>query len=261
MPGCYLGCPGNGLRRGKSQQSCMPGTIELTVLLADDHVATRTGVRRALEPYGIRILAEAATAAEAVDAALMHRPDVCILAVRIPGSGIDAARRISEALPRTKIVMLADAERDQDLFPALRAGAHGYLLEETSSARLPDAIRAVVHGEAVLSPRLTAHLIREFRDQGRRRRLTLSVADRGVEVTSREFEVLESLRSGESTSEIAVRLGISEVTVRRHISAIRRKLGMPTRRAAIELLKRAAQEGEVPPSALTANRVPQASQP
>jgi DNA-binding NarL/FixJ family response regulator len=204
-------------------------------------------------------VAEASTAAEAVEAALTHRPEVCILAVRIPGSGIDAARRVREALPQTKIVMLADVERDDDLISALRAGADGYLLVETSSARLPHAIRAVVDGEAVLSRRLTAHLIREFRDHGRPRRLTVSVADHGVEVTSREFEVLESLRSGESTAEIANRLGISAVTVRRHISAILRKLGMPDRRAAIELFERVAQEEGAPPTALAANCVPRAS--
>lgn len=238
----------------------MDGTTALTVVLADDHAPTRAGVRRVLEPYGIRVLAEAATAADVVDAALMHRPDVCILAVRIPGSGIDAARRISEALPRTKIVMLADTERDEDLFSALRAGADGYLLEETSSACLPDAIRAVVNGEALLSPRLTARLIREFRDRGRRRRLPVSVADHGVEVTSREFEVLESLRLGERTSEIAMRLGISDVTVRRHISAILRKLGTPSRRAAIELLERAAPEKDMLPIAVTDIRVSQGSQ-
>ena len=212
---------------------------ELTVVLADDQVVTRGGVRRVLEPYGLRVVAEAGNAADAIRAALEHRPDVCILAVRMPGNGIDAARQIRDVLAETKIVMLTASERDEDLFAALRAGADGYLLKTTASARLPHEIRAVVNGEAALSRKMTARLIREFRDRGRRRRLPLSVADRGVEVTAREFEVVESLRRRESTAEIAAHLGISEITVRRHISAIVRKLGTPNRRTAIELLERA----------------------
>ena len=212
---------------------------ELTVVLADDQVATRGGVRRVLEPYGLRVVAEAGNAADAIRAALEHRPDVCILAVRMPGNGIDAARQIRDVLAETKIVMLTASERDEDLFAALRAGADGYLLKTTASGRLPHEIRAVVNGEAALSRKMTARLIREFRDRGRRRRLSLSVADRSVEVTAREFEVVESLRRRESTAEIAAHLGISEITVRRHISGIVRKLGTPNRRTAIELLERA----------------------
>lgn len=215
---------------------------EPTVLLADDHVATRAGVRHALEPHGLRVVAEAGSAAEAVAAALRHRPDVCVLAVRMPGNGIEAARQISEALPMIKIVMLTASERDDDLFAALRAGADGYLLKTMSTERLPHTIRGVMRGEAALSRMMTARLIREFREGGRHRRLQLSVLGEGIELTAREFEVLERLRTRGRTVEIAADLGISEITVRRHISAILHKLGTPNRRSAIELLERAERQ-------------------
>lgn len=212
---------------------------ELTVVLADDEVATRVGVRRALEAAGLRVVAEASTAPEAVEAAVAHRSDVCLLAVGIPGNGILAAEQIRKALPDIKIVMLTSSDRDEDLFAALRAGADGYLLKSTSGARLPLAIRGVVAGEAALPRELTARLIQEFRDRGRQHGVAISVHGRDVELTPREYEVLEFLRQGHTTSQIAHRLHISDVTVRRHISATLQKLGARDRRNAVELLTRA----------------------
>jgi len=209
---------------------------EVTVVLADDQDATRAGVRRALTPHGFRIVAEVQTAAAAVSAALEHRPDVCMLEVRMPGNGIDAARRISEDLPGTKIVMLTSSERHEDLVAALRAGADGYLLKTTSADRLPYAIRGVLRGEAALPREMATGLIREFHDHGRRHRVLLSVSGQRVELTAREFEVLERLRRRETTAQIAGRLGIADVTVRRHVSAILHKLGTPDRRSALALL-------------------------
>ena len=210
-------------------------------VLADIDVGMRAGVRAALEPHGFRVLAEAKSADEAVAAAVKHQPDVCILAVDLPGNGITAAMQIHEALPETKIVMLTWSERDEDLIEAVRAGADGYLLKTMSAARLPYAVRGVIEGEAALPRRLTASLIREFRDRGRRRRLPLTVSGHSVELTAREFEVLKHLRQGEGTATIAEHLHISEITVRRHISAILHKLGVTDRRSAIQLLARLEQ--------------------
>jgi DNA-binding NarL/FixJ family response regulator len=225
---------------------------ELTVVLADDHAATRAGIVRALSPHGIRVVAAAGNAADAVSAALEHRPDVCVLAIRMPGNGIEAARKINAALPQTKIVMLTVSERDDDLFASLRAGADGYLLKSTSAIRLPHAIRGVVSGEAALPREMTARLIREFRERPGRSRLPLSIAAQGVHLTPREFEVLELLRKHEPTSKIAADLGISEITVRRHISAILHKLGAPNRRSAIELVDRAERLESEPDAAASA---------
>jgi two-component system nitrate/nitrite response regulator NarL len=211
---------------------------EFAVLLADDHLATRAGIRGALEPHGIRVVAEAATAEDAVSEALAHRPDICVIEVLIPGNGIQALRQISAALPAVKIVVLTASDRDEDMFSSLRAGADGYLLKTMSIGGLADAIRSVARGEAALSREMTARLIREFRDGGRPRRLQLSVGGDSVELTSREFEVVQRLRRQMRTSEMATELGISEITVRRHVSAIMQKLRTSTRSGVIELLER-----------------------
>ncbi len=131
-----------------------------TVLLADNQPATRAGVRRALEAEGLRVVAEAANAVEAVTAASEYRPDVCLLSVRMPGNGIVAAEQIGAALPATKIIMLTESERDEDLLGALRAGAVGYLLKTTSAQRLPYAIRGVMNGEAALPRGLMPRVLR-----------------------------------------------------------------------------------------------------
>ena len=209
---------------------------DVTVVLGEDQVATRAGVRRALESAGIRVVAETSSAAECVAAALKFRPDVCLLAIHIAGSGIVAAEEISNALPDTRVIMLTGSDREEDLFAALHAGAEGYLLKTTAPARLPYAIRGVLAGEAALPRCLTARLIHEYRNRGRRRCLPLSVSGRPVELTAREFEVLGRMRQGETTGRIATDLRISEVTVRRHISAIVHKVGAGNRRRALALL-------------------------
>jgi DNA-binding NarL/FixJ family response regulator len=207
----------------------------LTVVIADDHAPTRAGVRTALEHDGFRVCAEAADAPAAVEAALRERPDVCLLDIRMPGSGIAAAEAISAKLPDTAIVMLTVSHDETDFFDALRAGAAGYLLKDTDPQRLPALLRAVLAGEGVLSPSLVARLIEEFRERGRRRRLPLA-GSRGIELTSREWEVLDLLRQGLTTAEIARRLFIADVTVRTHVAAILRKLRVPDRRSALRLL-------------------------
>jgi DNA-binding NarL/FixJ family response regulator len=209
----------------------------MTVVLGDDQAGTRAGVRRALEPGGLRIVAEAATGEEAVAAALRHRPAVCVLAIHMPGDGIAAAKKIKGALPDTKIVMLTGSDRAEDLFASLRAGADGYVLKTVSLERLPEEIRGVLAGEATLPPHLTARLIEEYRNFGRRRTLPPSVADRPVAVTARQFEVLTRLRAGETTAEIANELRISEVTVRRHVSKIMHKLGAQDRHSGLARIK------------------------
>src|ERR1700733_7677405 len=217
------------------------GVTELTVLLADDHVPTRTGVRLALEAADLRVVAEVGTAQSAVIEAIRLQPAVCLLAIHLPGGGIEATKRIREALPKTKIVMLTGSERDEDLFGSLRAGADGYLMASTSVDRLPHAIRGVVSGEAALPRQMTARLIREYRNRGRRPAPSLGGMGQTIELTVREFEVLEHLRKHERTVVIAGELGISEITVRRHVSAALRKLGVSSRREAVNLLEHAEQ--------------------
>jgi DNA-binding NarL/FixJ family response regulator len=146
-----------------------------------------------------------------------------------------------QALPATTVVMLTVSRDDDDLFAALRAGASGYLLKDTDPSRLPFALKGVLDGEAALPRGLVARLIEEFRTRGKRRRLPL-MRQRGVELTEREWEVLEFLHDGLSTAEIAERLSISPVTVRRHVSEILKKLRVTSRAEAIELLSQADDE-------------------
>jgi DNA-binding NarL/FixJ family response regulator len=208
-----------------------------SVLIADDHPATRAGVRAALEGSAFTICAEEADAQGAVEAAGRTQPQICLLDIHMPGSGIAAALQISTALPQTAIVMLTVSRNDDDLFSALRAGASGYLLKDTDPARLPFALQGVLDGEAALPRPLVARVLEEFRKRDRRRRL--GVGNRGLDLTSREWEVLELLREGLATAEIAKRLFISRVTVRTHVAAALRKLRVPDRKAAVQLLKEA----------------------
>jgi DNA-binding NarL/FixJ family response regulator len=212
---------------------------DLTVLIADDHPATRAGIRAALEADGFSVCAEVGDAKAAIEVAVRERPDVCLLDVHMPGNGIAAASRISSAVEETAIVMLTVSRSDQDLFDSLRAGASGYLLKETEPERLPLALRGVLAGEAAIPRTLAARLIEEFRERGRRRKLPL-LGTRGVELTSREWEVLDLMRQGCTTEQMAARLFVSPVTIRTHISSILKKLHVSDREAAINLLAASA---------------------
>jgi DNA-binding NarL/FixJ family response regulator len=208
----------------------------IRVLVADDHAPIRAGVKRALEGRGFVVCAEVGDAQSAVDAAIRHVPDVCLLDVNMPGSGIAAAEAISAALPRTAVVMLTVSREDAHLFDALRAGATGYLLKDLDPDQLAETLRGVVNGEPAHPPALVMRVIDEFRRRGRRRRLPL-LRERGVTLTEREWEVLELMLEELSTAEIARRLFITEATVRNHVSSILRALRVRSRQAALELLR------------------------
>jgi DNA-binding NarL/FixJ family response regulator len=218
-------------------------TRPLRVLVADDHAPSRDDVREALERderFGTCLLA--ADAAEAIQAAVRERPDVCLLDVRMPGSGLAAAWEIAARLPQTKIVMLTVCDDDADLFAALRAGADGYLLKTMNLRQLPDVLDGIFSGEAAMSPALVARVIEHF--HGREPRWRQRVADDsfGGRLTSREWEVLGLLAQGHSTSAIARRLVLSSSAVRAHIAAIVRKLGVVDRAAAIELFRQRSED-------------------
>lgn len=242
------GAPESGRPARPQDEAKRDGTVasaadEVRVMVADDQAGVRAGIKNAIEPHGLRVVAEASNAAEAVRVSLAQRPDVCIVAVDLPEGGVEVARLIKRALPDTRIVMMAGTARDEDLLEALRAGADGYLLMSTPASRLPHAILGVTRGEAALPRGMTGRLILEFRDRGARRRVIVHSEQVEVELTPREFEVLERLRRHEGTAEIASHLGISPVTVRRHVASVLRKLGAPNRRRAIEMLEQADQHG------------------
>lgn len=204
------------------------------VILADDHPPTRAGVRYTLEKAGMEVVAEAPDAAGAVTAALRFQPDICLLDIHMPGSGIAAAREITRELPDTRVVMLTVSRDDEDLFEALRAGALGYLLKDMDPDRIANALEGVLAGEAALPRTLLARVMDEFRVRGQRR-LRLP-GRKGADLTEREWEVLHLLRDGLTTAEIAERLYVSAATVRSHVASVIKKLRVPDREAAIRLL-------------------------
>ena len=214
------------------------GSRPLRVLIADDHEPTRDDVRRALEgDEAFEICAVVADAAQAVQAAVCQRPDVCVLDIRMPGSGVAAAWEIAARLPNAKIVMLTVSDDDADLFAALRAGADGYLLKTMNLSRLPAALIGVCSGEAAIQRTLVARVLDRFHGREPRWRQVVDGEAAGRRLTSREWEVLELLARRLSTAEIAEKLVLSASAVRVHIASIVHKLEVADRAAAVELFR------------------------
>ena len=210
----------------------------LRVLIADDHAPTRDDVRRAVDSdERFEVCAVAADAAAAVRVALLERPDVCLLDIRMPGSGLAAAWEIAGRLPQARIVMLTVSEENADLFSALQAGAHGYLLKTMSLKRLPDTLHGVCCGEAAMPRQLVARVLERFHGREPRWRRPVTGRPGTGRLTSREWEVLELLARGRSTAEIAQSLVLSGSAVRVHVAAIVRKLQVADRAAAVELFR------------------------
>jgi DNA-binding NarL/FixJ family response regulator len=208
----------------------------ITVLVADDHAPTRSDIVRLLEADGrFHVTAQASDATTAVALAVDRRPKVCLLDIRMPGGGISAAWEISARLPTTRIVMFTVSDKDEDLFPALRAGAHGYLLKDTPPERLLDKLDRIAHGEAVLSRALTARIVDQFRDPAPRRRSIAHLEGAGhPRLTSREWQVLELMQRGLTSTAIARHLSVAPVTVRTHTASILKKLRVQTRGEALD---------------------------
>jgi DNA-binding NarL/FixJ family response regulator len=204
-----------------------------SIVVAHGQAPVRLGLRESLRGRGFEIVGEAADAAAAIELALRERPRLCILDQGMPGS-ISVARRISSRLPETAVLMMTSSGTAGDLIDALRAGAVGCLPASLDPARLPHALDAVLAGEAAVPRRLAVGLVEAFRSQ-ERHRMVLRGARR-VELSRREWEVLELMHEGLTTSQTAERLLLSPVTVRRHLSTIVKKLGVADRNAALSLL-------------------------
>lgn len=215
------------------------GMALLRVLIADDHGPTREDVRRVLSlDARFEVCEEAADAADAVQAALRGKPDVCLLDLRMPGSGLAAAWEVKARLPQTKVVMLTVSDADDDLFAALRSGVDGYLLKTMNLSRLPEALIGVCCGEAAMPRTLMARVLGHFHHQEPRWRQPVSPGPTRWRLTSREWEVLDLMVEELSTAEIAERLVLSASVVRVHVASIVRKLGVSHRAGAVELFRR-----------------------
>lgn len=197
----------------------------ITLFLVDDHSIVRQGVRAFLEAQpGMSVVGEAASGEEALKLIPDLIPHVVLMDLLMPGmGGIEAIRQIKQISPRTQIVVLTSYHEDENIFPALRAGALSYTLKDIRLEELSDIIRKAADGEAVLHPHVAARLIQEVRET--KRRVPASFAH----LTERELEVLRLLAEGRSNAAIAEKLVVSEQTVKGHISNILSKLHMADR--------------------------------
>lgn len=207
-----------------------------TVVVADGQEFLRAGIRTVLQGGGFEICAEASDVVEAIAAVRRERPRLCLLDVDLAGGGIEAARAITRISPETTVIMLTASAYDEDVIAAFRAGASGYLLKEASLESLPRSLHAALRGEAPLSRALVGLLV-DHVARGRARHVMLTTGDI-LQLTHREWDVAQLLRDGRSTREIADTLSISPITVRRHVSEIRAKLGAANRASAADLLAR-----------------------
>jgi len=194
------------------------------------------GLRVTLAAGGFSIAGEAPDAARAVEIALAEQPELVLLVADLPGGGIDAARAVGSRLPGTRIVVLSRDPSGEELVAAVQAGASGYLGEDVSQSRLPTVLRGILAGEVALPRRFTQHLLDEMR--GRDVHRAVVDARASAALTDREGEVLELLVDETPTGEMARRLGISQVTVRRHVSSLLAKLGLSSRAGVGELMRR-----------------------
>ena len=219
----------------------------IRVLLVDDHVVVRKGLRALLdrEP-GIEVAGEAEDGEQALRTAERLRPDVILMDLEMPGAGgIDATRRITETRPDAKIVVLTSHASDEDVFPALKAGALGYLLKHSAPEEVLQAIRQAYRGETVLHPAIARMVLQELH-----RPAASKQAQTTDPLSERELEVLRLIARGMSNQEIADTLFVGEATVRSHVSAILRKLQVASRTQAALYALRAglAPLEEAPPT-------------
>ena len=205
-----------------------------SVLIADDDITHRREVRAALEAHGFEVVGEASDAAAAIGAATRLHPDICLIEIELPLEGLNAIGRIAKSSPQTMIVVLSRSDHPEDVVTAFTRGASGYLLKGIGGEQLASTLRGAYDGEPALSRSLVPYLVDEIR-RGSMRRLTLPGGP--VTLTMREWEVGELLREGLTTTEIADRLGVSPITVRRHVGLLLKKLGARNREAAVELLR------------------------
>jgi two-component system nitrate/nitrite response regulator NarL len=197
----------------------------LHVAIVDDHPLFREGVAHTLGAQpDIEIVGEGASAADALRIAAERLPDVMLLDVSMPGGGVEAARQIAAAYPVVRIVMLTVSENEEDVTAALRAGARAYVLKGVSARELVGVLRAVGAGEVYVTPSLAASLLTDGRGAASGRRGELV-----DELTERERQILERVAEGDSNKEIAAQFGLSEKTVKHHMTNILQKLQVRNR--------------------------------
>jgi NarL family two-component system response regulator YdfI len=211
-------------------------TDPIRILVADDHLIIRQGLRLILETEeDFELVGEASDGAEALRLCATLKPDVVLMDLRMPGmDGLTAIEHLHVEQPQVAVVILTTFNEDDLMVRGLRAGAKGYLLKDTSREALFEAIRAAARGQTLLKPEIMAKLMARMEGPG------APAASGEAVLSDRELEVLKAVAQGDRSKEIALQLGISERTVKAHLASIYNKLGVDSRAAAIAV---AAQRG------------------
>jgi NarL family two-component system response regulator YdfI len=207
----------------------------IKILIADDHLIIRQGLRLILETEtDFELIGEASDGNEALKLCKKLKPDVVLMDLRMPNmDGLTAIEKLRIEQPEIAVVILTTFNEDELMLRGLQAGAHGYLLKDTDRSTLFDTIRAAARGETLLKPEIMARVLAQ-------KNVTKTESHEPVNLTERELEVLIAVARGERSKEIALQLGISERTVKAHLASIYNKLGVDSRAAAIAV---AAQSG------------------
>lgn len=199
----------------------------IRILLVDDQSLLREGLRLMFElSEGLVVVGEASTGQQAVDFVEKTQVDVILMDVQMPEmNGVEATRIIREQHPDTQVIILTTFDNDEYIFEGLRAGAIGYLLKDSSSERVGEAVRAAARGESLLDPSVAVKLVNEFNKlSGTEARRAAANAQLLSPLTERELDVLDELIQGKSNRAIAEALFLSEGTVKNYVSSILSKL-------------------------------------
>ena len=197
-------------------------TDTISLLITDDHILVRQGIRAFLElQQDLSVIGEADYGEAAVRMAMELAPDVVLMDLVMPGiGGVEATRQVKQFSPHSQVIVLTSYHEDEHIFPALRAGALSYVLKDIGPEALADTVRKAARGESVLHPRVAARVVQELR--GARR----DTPNLFTDLSERELEVLRLIAVGRSNADIAATLVISEKTVKGHVSNILGKLHM-----------------------------------
>ncbi|MCB9435509.1 MAG: response regulator transcription factor [Anaerolineales bacterium] len=199
----------------------------LRILIADDHAVVRAGLKSILDnEMEFSVVAEASSGEEAIEQASIHKPDIVLMDIRMPGgmSGIEACEQILRKLPTTRVVMLTSYAEDELVMDAIRAGAVGYVLKRVDSGKLIDDIRRVMQGEAVIDSAVARTLINEVREAAH-----IKEASVFADLSERELHILALIAQGLTNREIAQKLYLGEGTVRNYVGKILSSLHVANR--------------------------------
>jgi DNA-binding NarL/FixJ family response regulator len=207
----------------------------IRVLIADDHPVVRQGLSALLNSLeGFEVVAAATTGREAVRLAVMHKPDVALLDLKMPDlDGFTAIRQLAKVAPDVAVCVLTMHDDDDSLFTAMQAGARGYLLKGAEQDDIARAVRAVARGEVLFAPEVASRVL------GRLSNTSTITASPFPQLTPRELEILDLIAGGRPTADIAAALGLSTKTVSNNVSSILAKLGLADRAQAAVLARNA----------------------